>query len=119
NWMIAERVYTPDTPGDSLRDLSNLEYTDWRTFPPWNDEVHSMSEVPSHAAYLVGSKLGLPVLRQIWYTALTDHLRNNAGFAGARDATIAAARVMYGALSEQTKAVEDAWAAVGITATTS
>jgi Zn-dependent metalloprotease len=118
NWQIGEDVYTPGTRGDALRDLSKLTWTDWRTFPGGEDEVHAMSEVPSHAAFLVGSKLGAGELRRIWYAALTDHLRAEAGFAGARDATIAAARALYGASSSQAQAVVDAWSAVGIDATT-
>jgi len=118
NWKIAEDVYTPGTQGDALRDLSKLDYTDWRTFPDWQDEVHAMSEVPSHAAFLVGQALGMQTLRAIWYTAITDHLADHSGFAGARDATIAAAQVAYGATSRQTQAVIDAWKAVGIDAAT-
>lgn len=118
NWQIGEDVFTPGTAGDALRDLSRLTYTDWRTFPSGDDEVHAMSEVPSHAAYLVGQAIGAAELRRVWYTAVTDHLRSGAGFAGARDATIAAARVLYGARSTETQAVIDAWDAVGITAST-
>jgi Zn-dependent metalloprotease len=118
NWQIGEKVFTPNVPGDALRDISNLTYRDWRTFPAGEDEVHAMSEVPSQAAFLIGSTLGAKELRHLWYVALTDHLRNNAGFAGARDATIAAARVLYGAKDPRTQAVLDAWAAVGIDATT-
>lgn len=118
NWQIGETVFTPGIDGDSLRDLSKLMYTDWRTFPAGEDEVHAMSEVPSHAAYLMGRALGMQELRRVWYAALTDHLRNGAGFAGARDATIAAARVLYGVRDSRTQAVIDAWDAVGIDATT-
>ncbi len=118
NWKIGESVFTPGVQGDALRDLANLTWRDWRTFPGSEDEVHAMSEVPSHAAYLVGSALGAGELRRIWYSALTDHLRPNAGFAGARDATVAAAQALHGAASAQAQAVIDAWAAVGIDATT-
>lgn len=118
NWQVAEDVYTPGTPGDALRDLARLTHTDWRAFRGGADDVHAMGEVPSHAAFLVGQQLGMSELRRIWYVALTDHLRPQAGFAGARDATIAAARVLHGARSEQARAVIDAWNAVGITATT-
>lgn len=119
NWQIGEDVYTPGVGGDALRDLSKLTWTDWRTFPGGEDEVHAMSEVPSHAAFLIGTSLGASELRRIWYAALTDHLRAESGFAGARDATISAARVLYGARSTQAQAVVDAWDAVGIDATTS
>ncbi len=118
NWQIGEDVYTPGVEGDALRDLSQLTWTDWRTFPGGEDEVHAMSEVPSHAAFLIGKLLGASELRRVWYTALTDHLRSESGFAGARDATISAARVLYGARSTQAQAVIDAWDAVGIDATT-
>jgi bacillolysin len=118
NWQIGEDVYTPAVAGDALRDLTRLDWTNWNSFPGGDDEVHAMSEIASHAAYLVGSAIGMSELRQVWYTALTDHLRDGAGFAGARDATIAAARVLHGARSTQVQAVIDAWTAVGITATT-
>ena len=118
NWQIGEDVFTPGTPGDALRDLSKLTYTDWRTFPAGEEEVHAMGEVPTHAAYLAGTAIGAAAMRKVWYTALTDHLKNNAGFAGARDATIAAASVLFGAVSTQTQAVKNAWDAVGITAST-
>lgn len=118
NWQIGEDVYTPGVAGDALRDISKLTWTDWRTFPGSEDEVHAMSEVPSHAAFLIGRSLGATELRRLWYAALTDHLRPESGFAGARDATIAAARVLYGARSTQAQSVIDAWDAVGIDATT-
>lgn len=118
NWQIAERVFTPGTAGDALRDLSKLTYTKLSDIPAGEDEVHRLSEVASHAAYLVGRELGQAEMRKVWYVALTDHLKNNAGFAGARDATIAAAQVIHGAGSAQARAVIDAWAAVGITAST-
>lgn len=118
NWQIGEAVFTPGVAGDALRDLSQLTWRDWPSFPGGEDEVHAMSEVPSHAAFLVGSALGAGELRRIWYAALTEHLRPNAGFSGARDATIAAARALHGAASAQAQAVIDAWAAVGIDATT-
>jgi Zn-dependent metalloprotease len=118
NWQIGEDVYTPGVPGDALRDLSHPTWKNWRTFPAGEDEVHAMSEVPSYAAYLVGTKLGMGAMRRVWYAALTGQLHDHSGFAGARDATIAAARVLYGASSTQVQAVTDAWTAVGIDATT-
>lgn len=118
NWLIGEDVFTPGVAGDALRDLSALTHTDWRTFPAGHDEVHAMGEVPSHAAFLVGSALGTGTMRTVWYTALTDHLRDHAGMAGARDATIAAAQVLYGADSAQAQAVVNAWDAVGILSST-
>lgn len=118
NWQMAEDVYTPATKGDALRDLSKLHYTRMVDLPDWEDEVHAMSEVPSQAAYLVGTALGQAEMRRVWYSALTEKLRDHSGFAGARDATIAAANVLYGAGSAKSQAVIDAWAAVGIDATT-
>jgi Zn-dependent metalloprotease len=114
NWQIAEDVYTPGVDGDALRDLSRLTYTDVRRFPAGYDDVHVMSEAPSHAAYLVGRDLGMREMRRIWYIALTDHLRDRADFGGARTATIAAANALHGRGSTQGAAVAAAWDAVGV-----
>lgn len=118
NWQVAERVYTPGTPGDALRDLSKPTYRTLADLPAWESDTHALSEVPSYAAYQVGAALGMREMRRIWYTALTDHLADNSGFAGARDATVAAAEALYGRGSRQSQAVLDAWTAVGISSAT-
>jgi Zn-dependent metalloprotease len=118
NWLIGEDVFTPHVAGDALRDIAKPQYTNWDQLPIYEDEVHTMSEVPSYAAYLVAQKLGAPELRQIWYHALTTNLGDHSGFADVRAATIKAAGELYGAASASVQAVTDAWDAVGILAAT-
>lgn len=118
NWTIAEDVWTPKISGDALRDLAHPIYTKMSELPPWVTEVHKLADIPNHAAYLVARRIGGDVMRKIWYDAITSRLKNNAGFAGARDATIAAARALYGDNSSQAAAVRDAWTAVGVDAST-
>ena len=118
NWLIGEDVFTPGVAGDALRDLAKPQYTNWDQLPTYEDEVHTMSEVPSYAAYLVAQKLGAHDLRQIWYHALTTDLADHSGFADVRAATIKAAGELYGAGSASVQAVTDAWDAVGILAAT-
>lgn len=115
NWTIAEDIVTPGTPGDALRDLAHPVYAHMKDVRPWVTEGHALADVPNHAAYLVANKVGGDAMRQIWYHAVTKNMHNHTGFAGARQATIAAAKVMYGEKSSQYAAVRDAWEAVGIT----
>lgn len=118
NLTIGEDVFTPSTPGDSLRDIANPTWANAKTLPAWVNEVHDLSGIPSLAAVKVAGKLGAGEMRRIWYAALTDHLKAHSGFAGAAQATLAAAERMFGASSSQLAAVRDAWAAVGVDAGT-
>ncbi|MFJ3807784.1 M4 family metallopeptidase [Streptomyces sp. NPDC090073] len=51
---------------------------------------------------------------QIWYRALTTKWTSTTNYAGARTGTLAAAGELYGATSAEYKAVQDAWAGVGV-----
>lgn len=115
DWQIGEDVFTPQIPGDSIRDLSKPRYGSVAELPREPGvEVHDLSGVPSLAAVKVGDTIGRDKLGQIWYRALTDHLDSRAGFAGAARATLEAARDLYGQDSREFSAVRDAWKAVGV-----
>lgn len=118
NWLIAERVFTPNVPGDALRDMANPMYQDMSQLPPDGGEVHDLSGVSTLAAVRAAEQIGGDAMRKVWYTAITDHMRDHVGFAGARKATIDAATKMFGATSTQVSAIRDAWDGVGITDTT-
>jgi neutral peptidase B len=117
NLQIGEDVFTPDIKGDAIRDLEHL------SFPTVDDvkkssyfgEPHAMSEPLSNAAVLASKSVGLDKIRNIWYTAITDNLKNHSGYSGFRDATEAAALKLYGAETRQS--VADAFKAVGILGT--
>jgi thermolysin len=91
--------------------------------------VHINSSISNHAFYLAvegGTNRisGIAVqgigaanrvqIETIFYRAITQLLPSNATFAMARDATIQAARDLYGANSAAERAITDAWTAVGV-----
>ncbi|MFG3010719.1 M4 family metallopeptidase [Streptomyces cinerochromogenes] len=100
-------------------------------------DVHYSSGPANHFFYLLsegsGAKVvggvsydsptadGLPVTGigrdkalQIWYRALTTKWTSTTNYAGARTGTLAAAGELYGTSSTEYKAVQDAWAGVGV-----
>ncbi|MFF7358456.1 M4 family metallopeptidase [Streptomyces filipinensis] len=102
-----------------------------------NLDVHYSSGVANHFFYLLsegsGAKVingvsynsptadGLPVTGigrdkalQVWYRALTTKWTSTTDYAGARTGTLAAAGELYGTSSAEYKAVQDAWAGVGV-----
>ncbi|MBC7269741.1 MAG: M4 family metallopeptidase, partial [Streptomyces sp.] len=58
--------------------------------------------------------IGRAKLGAIWYRALTVHMTSSTTYAGARTATLNAARDLYGAGSAERAAVAAAWGAVGV-----
>ncbi len=119
NELIGEDVYTPNVAGDALRDMRRPEhYSHISKMPTWEDEPHKMGEIGSLAAIRTSDKIGNEAMRRIWYTALTDKLKSHTGFAGAMQATIAAAEKLYGAGSEAAAAVKAGWESVGVSAAT-
>lgn len=58
--------------------------------------------------------IGRAKAQQVWYRALTIYFTSATDYAGARVATIAAAKDLYGATSTEARAVAAAWSAVGV-----
>ncbi|MBJ7410401.1 MAG: M4 family metallopeptidase [Phenylobacterium sp.] len=78
--------------------------------------VHVNSGIPSHAFYLAAQTLGGRTWEHvglIWYEALIK-LGPLAEFRDAAEATVLAARRRFGPSSAETRAVMDAWRAVGL-----
>ncbi len=104
-----------------------------------NLDVHFSSGVANHFFYLLseGTKAGVPSktcatgntrvatgtgtltgitrakAEKIWYRALTVYMTSSTNYAGARAATISAAKDLYGITSTEQAAVAAAWTAVG------
>lgn len=78
-----------------------------------NGGVHINSGIPNHAFYLAATAIGGRAWERaghIWYNALRDNkLKANAGFAAFARLTVAHAKN-----AKETKAVKNAWNAVGI-----
>ncbi|MFF1627683.1 M4 family metallopeptidase [Streptomyces sp. NPDC058272] len=102
-----------------------------------NLDVHYSSGVANHFAYLLaegsGAKtlngvsynsptcngsavtgIGRDKLGKIWYRALTVYMTSSTNYAGARTATLNAAKDLYGAGSTEYNTVAAAWSAVSV-----
>jgi Zn-dependent metalloprotease len=102
-----------------------------------NADVHYSSGVGNHFFYLLaegsGTKtiggvthssttcngstvtgIGRDAAGKIWYRALTVYMTSGTNYAGARTASLNAARDLYGAGSTQQAAVAAAWSAVNV-----
>ncbi len=58
--------------------------------------------------------IGRDAAEKIWYRALTVYMTSTTNYAGARTATLNAARDLYGATSTQYNGVASAWSAVSV-----
>lgn len=114
NYLIGETVYTPGVKGDALRDLEKPLYNNFKTLPKDVTEVHDLSGIPSLAAVTVAKAIGHDKMQHVWYKALTEHLNDQSGYAGAARATMSAAAAMFGKDAPEFVAVQDAWKAVGV-----
>ncbi|WP_329555004.1 M4 family metallopeptidase [Streptomyces sp. NBC_00696] len=102
-----------------------------------NLDVHYSSGVANHFAYLLAegsgaktingvsynsptcnsssvSGIGRDKLGAIWYRALTVYMTSSTNYAGARTATLSAAKDLYGVGSSEYSAVGAAWSAVSV-----
>lgn len=121
DWLLGEDVYTPQTPGDALRSLSNpaqygqpAHMNNYVNTSSDNGGVHTNSGIPNKAAYNVATAIGRDKTEQIWYRTLTLYLTAGAQFTDARDASVQAATDLYGAGSTEVTAVVNGFSAVGI-----
>jgi Zn-dependent metalloprotease len=116
--------------------------SDGKSFDCWsssvgNADVHYSSGVGNHLFYLLSEGSGAKTINgvsynsptcngstvagigqakagQIWYKALTAYMTSSTNYAGARTATLNAARDLYGAGSPERNAVAAAWNAVNV-----
>ncbi|MDX3311162.1 M4 family metallopeptidase [Streptomyces sp. ME08-AFT2] len=141
DYLIGEKIVRSGFGRDALRymdkpskDGSSADY--WSS-SVGNLDVHYSSGVANHFAYLLaegsGTKtingvtynsptsngstvtgIGRDKLGAIWYRALTVYMTSSTKYAGARTATLNAARDLYGAGSTEYNAVAAAWSAVNV-----
>jgi len=141
-WLVGEDVYTPNTPGDALRYMSNPTldapiynnmYSSADYYPERfmqsldNGGVHFNSGIANLFFYLVSQGgthprhktpytaigIGIDEAGATWYRALTQgYFMANTNFAQARTATETTAKALYG--NSAKTAVSLAWATVGV-----
>ncbi|MDO8737313.1 MAG: M4 family metallopeptidase [Thermoleophilia bacterium] len=121
DWLLGEDVYTPNTPGDALRSVSNpAQYgqpdhmNSYVNTSSDNGGVHTNSGIPNKAAYNIATAIGKDKMEFIWYRTLTLYLNSGSQFVDARDASVQSAADLYGSGSPEVIAVQNGFAAVGI-----
>ncbi len=128
NHVGLRRMDNPASDGSSLNCWSSAA---------GNADVHYSSGIGNHFFYLLaegsGAKtiggvahnsttcngstitgIGRTAASAIWYRALTVYMTSSTNYAGARTATLNAARDLYGAGSTQQSTVAAAWSAVSV-----
>ncbi|MEU6460524.1 M4 family metallopeptidase [Streptomyces sp. NPDC046976] len=141
DYLIGEQIVRSGFGGTALRymdkpsrDGSSADY--WSS-SVGNLDVHYSSGVANHFAYLLAEGSGAKVINgvsynsptyngstvtgighdkvgKIWYRALTVYMTSSTNYAGARTATLNAAKDLYGAGSAEYSAVAAAWSAVNV-----
>ncbi|NNG38172.1 M4 family metallopeptidase [Flexivirga sp. ID2601S] len=138
DYLIGEMF---DKTGKGLRRMDNPA-ADGKSANCWSSSVgslnvHYSSGVGNHFYYLLAEGSGAKTIngvahnsptcdgssvagigrsdaQQIWYRALTVYMTSSTNYAGARTATLNAAKDLYGATSAQYTAVGKAWSAVNV-----
>ncbi|MFJ8935941.1 M4 family metallopeptidase [Streptomyces sp. NPDC102365] len=141
DWRIGEKVVKSGFGRSALRYMDQPS-KDGNSADCWTSsvgdlDVHYSSGVANHFAYLLaegsgpktiggvahngttcdGAKvtgIGKAKLGAIWYRALTVYMTSSTKYAGARSATLSAAKDLYGAGSAEYAAVGAAWSAVSV-----
>ncbi|MGW5347810.1 M4 family metallopeptidase [Streptomyces sp. NPDC004050] len=134
DWLIGAGLLGPEVSGVALRSMKapGTAYDDDElgkdpqpaTMDDYvrtnrdNGGVHINSGIPNHAFYLVATDLGGKAWEragQIWYDALTGgELSADADFTDFARLSAAAAATRYGDGSAEHRALQKAWAAVGL-----
>jgi Zn-dependent metalloprotease len=141
DYLIGEKIVRPGFGKSALRYMDQPS-KDGNSADCWsssvgNLDVHYSSGVANHFAYLLaegsGGKviggvqhngttcngaslagIGKDKLGAIWYRALTVYMTSSTNYAGARTATLNAAKDLYGAGSSEYNAVAATWSAVSV-----
>lgn len=138
NWLLGDLCYTPATPGDALRSLSNPNAqgdpdtylgTYWYTGTGDNGGVHTNSGVQNFWFYLLSqggtgtndvgfnynvSGIGINQARMIAYRNNNFYLTSGSQYVDAGYYSVQAATDLYGPCSPQALATKNAWDAVNV-----
>jgi Zn-dependent metalloprotease len=134
DWLIGQGLFTKNVQGVALRSMEapGTAYDDpqlgkdpqpahmkdfVRTMED-NGGVHINSGIPNHAFYVVAKEIGgyaWEKAGKIWYVTLRDRMRSRSSVHRAAVLTFEVAGELFGAGSNEQKAVRTGWAEVGIT----
>ncbi|MEU9914985.1 M4 family metallopeptidase [Streptomyces sp. NPDC051001] len=141
DYLIGEKIVRSGFGRDALRYMDKPS-KDGNSADCWSStvkdlDVHYSSGVANHFAFLLAegsgartvngvsynsptcnassvSGIGRDKVGAIWYRALTVYMTSSTNYAGARTATLNAAKDLYGAGSTEYNAVAAAWSAVNV-----
>lgn len=141
DYLIGEKIVRSGFGRDALRYMDKPS-KDGNSVDCWsstvkNLDVHYSSGVANHFAFLLAegsgartvngvsynsptcdgasvTGIGRDKVGAIWYRALTVYMTSSTDYAGARAATLSAAKDLYGAGSSEYGAVAAAWSAVNV-----
>ncbi|GGE70220.1 M4 family metallopeptidase [Priestia taiwanensis] len=131
DYLIGEDIYTPNTPGDAFRSMSDPtaygdpdHYSKRFTGTGDNGGVHINSGIINKAAYLLAvggthynvsvTGIGNEKMGQIFYRANTTYFTASTTFSQARAGLVQAAADLFGANSQEVNSVKQAFNAVGV-----
>ncbi|WP_195923415.1 M4 family metallopeptidase [Clostridium tepidum] len=131
NFQLGEDCYTPNIPGDALRDMEDpskgdqpAHMKDYVNTSSDNGGVHINSGIINHAAYLIavgmeksGETNSKDIMAKLFYRANCYEWDETTNFAKCRNDLIKVTKDLYGENSKHVKIVENAFDQVGITAT--
>lgn len=131
NWLIGHTIMAEGQTARGIRNMLNPEEfrqpkdtEDSRKIPTdgfcWSGNdycgVHRNSGIPNRAGALIVEAIGKEKAQRLYYTVLTQYLASRDGFSKARACTETVCGNMFGADSEECKAVSDAFETVKIKA---
>ena len=136
DWLIGAGLFGPAVQGKAIRSMAEpgtayddpllgrdpqpAHMKDYQHGKFDSGGVHINSGIPNHAFYLAATALGgytWEVLGRIWYAALTMRLPGRLTFDDFAGITVNVAGELYGPRGGVQRAVQDAWAAVGLPVT--
>jgi Zn-dependent metalloprotease len=136
DWLIGSNLFTEKINGLALRSMKEpgTAYDDptigidpqpahMRNYVKTSSDnggVHINSGIPNRAFYLTAIELGGYAWERagkIWYTTLTERLRERSNFQTAANLTFEVARELFDKEGEEQRAVKNAWNKVGIRVT--
>ena len=132
DWKVGEDAWTPaNGTGDALRYMDDpkkdgYSIDNYKDYPK-QTEVHGSSGIANNAFYLLvqggtnrtsGQKvdggIGMEAGLKIYGRALEHYMTPRTNFSQARQATLNAAKDLFGADSKEYKKVAETWTAVGV-----
>jgi Zn-dependent metalloprotease len=133
DWLIGNGLFSRKVKGKALRSMKDpgtayndpilgkdpqpAHMNDYVNTEDDNGGVHINSGIPNRAFYLTAIELGgyaWEKAGRIWYTTLTEKLKERSNFKEAANFTFEVAGILYGVGSSEQDAVKKSWSGVGI-----